>query len=62
MCRSNWTSILSSTTTLPDIPRSGRWLAGRGRSHTHFAPTYASWLSQVERFFSSRNAMLSRSD
>ena len=27
------------------------WLARRPRWHTHFIPTYSSWLNQVERFF-----------
>ena len=28
-----------------------RWLATRPRYHVHFAPTYASWLNQVEIWF-----------
>ena len=28
------------------------WLARRPRYHLHFTPTYASWLNQVERWFS----------
>ena len=27
------------------------WLAKRPRYHVHYAPTYASWLNQVERWF-----------
>ena len=27
------------------------WIARRPRFHLHFAPTYASWLNQVERWF-----------
>jgi transposase len=27
------------------------WLAERPRFHVHYTPTYASWLSQVERWF-----------
>jgi transposase len=29
-----------------------RWLAARPRFHVHFTPTSASWLNQVERWFS----------
>jgi transposase len=29
-----------------------RWFARRPRYHLHFTPTSASWLNQVERFFS----------
>ena len=29
-----------------------RWLATRPRFHVHFTPTSASWLNQVERWFS----------
>ena len=29
-----------------------RWLARRPRFHVHFTPTSASWITQVERFFS----------
>ncbi len=29
-----------------------RWLVPRPRYHVHFTPTYASWLNQVERWFS----------
>ena len=29
-----------------------RWLASRPRFHVHFSPTSASWLNQVERWFS----------
>ena len=32
-------------------PKVRAWLARRPRWHTHFTPTYASWLNQVERFF-----------
>ena len=32
-------------------PKVRAWLARRPRWHIHFTPTYASWLSQVERFF-----------
>jgi transposase len=32
-------------------PKVRAWLARRPRWHIHFAPTYASWLNQVERFF-----------
>ncbi len=28
-----------------------RWLTKRPRFHTHFTPTYASWLNLVERLF-----------
>lgn len=28
------------------------WLAKRPRFHVHYTPTYASWLNQVERWFS----------
>jgi putative transposase len=27
------------------------WLARHGRFHSHYTPTYASWLNQVERWF-----------
>ena len=27
------------------------WIAKRPRLHLHFTPTYASWLTQVERWF-----------
>ena len=33
-------------------PRVKRWLAARPRFHVHFTPTYASWLNQVEIWFS----------
>jgi putative transposase len=29
-----------------------RWLLKRPHWHLHFSPTHASWLNQVERFFS----------
>jgi transposase len=29
-----------------------RWLAARPRYHVHYTPTYASWLNQVEIWFS----------
>jgi transposase len=29
-----------------------RWLAVRSRFHVHFTPISASWLNQVERWFS----------
>lgn len=31
--------------------RTRAWLARHPRFHTHFTPTYSSWLNQVERFF-----------
>ncbi|HRT97103.1 MAG TPA: IS630 family transposase [Planctomycetota bacterium] len=33
-------------------PKVRRWLAARPRYHLHFTPTYASWLNQVETWFS----------
>ena len=27
------------------------WLAKRPRYHVHYTPTYATWISQVERWF-----------
>ena len=33
-------------------PKVKAWLAQRPRFHIHFTPTYASWLNQVERWFS----------
>jgi putative transposase len=32
-------------------PKVRAWLAARPRFHTHYTPTYASWLNQVERWF-----------
>jgi putative transposase len=32
-------------------PKVRAWLATHPRFHTHFTPTYASWLNQVERWF-----------
>lgn len=32
-------------------PKVRTWLAQRPRYHTHFVPTYSSWLNQVERWF-----------
>ena len=32
-------------------PKVRAWLAQRPRWHTHFVPTYSSWLDQVKRFF-----------
>jgi hypothetical protein len=46
-----WTCTSSSTTTPPTSPRRCAWLAARPRYHTHFTPTYTSWLNQVERWF-----------
>jgi transposase len=34
------------------MPKVKRWFARRPRYHLHFTPTSASWLNQVERFFS----------
>ena len=33
-------------------PKDARWFARHPRYHVHFTPTSASWLNQVERFFS----------
>ena len=33
-------------------PKVIRWFVRRPRYHLHFTPTSASWLNQVERFFS----------
>ncbi|MBB2930787.1 transposase [Paraburkholderia silvatlantica] len=33
-------------------PKVRAWLARHMRYHTHFTPTYSSWLNQVERWFS----------
>jgi len=33
-------------------PKVRRWLAARPRYHVHYTPTYASWLNQVEIWFS----------
>lgn len=33
-------------------PKRDRWLAGHPNVHFHFTPTYASWLNQVEIWFS----------
>lgn len=33
-------------------PKVRRWLAARPRYHVHYTPTYASWLNQVEVWFS----------
>lgn len=33
-------------------PKVRRWLAARPRYHVHYTPTYASWLNQVETWFS----------
>ncbi len=33
-------------------PKVRAWLAKRPRYHLHYTPTYASWLNQVERWFS----------
>ena len=40
-------------------PRDDRWLRGHPNVHFHFTPTYASWLNQVECWFSilSRRAL-----
>ena len=39
------------------------WLANHPRFHLHFAPTYSSWINQVERFFGFITAdLLQRSD
>ncbi len=32
-------------------PKVRTWLAQRPRFHTHYTPTYSSWLNQVERWF-----------
>jgi len=32
-------------------PKVKAWMAARPRWHSHFIPTYSSWLNQVERFF-----------
>jgi hypothetical protein len=32
-------------------PPIAKWLAAHPRFHTHFTPTYSSWLNQVERWF-----------
>jgi putative transposase len=32
-------------------PKVRTWLAKRPRYHTHYTPTYSSWLNQVERWF-----------
>src|SRR5207245_5369673 len=34
------------------VPKGARWFARHPRYHVHFTPTSASWLNQVERFFS----------
>jgi transposase len=34
------------------VPKVARWFARHPRYHVHFTPTSASWLNQVERFFS----------
>ena len=33
-------------------PKQDRWLARHNNVHLHFTPTYASWLNQVECWFS----------
>ena len=33
-------------------PKHGRWLARHKNVHLHFVPTHASWLNQVEVWFS----------
>jgi transposase len=39
------------------------WLARHPRFHLHYAPTYSSWINQVERFFAYITAdLLQRSD
>lgn len=40
-------------------PKEDRWLAAHPRVHFHFTPTHASWLNQIEIFFSilSRQAL-----
>ncbi len=40
-------------------PKHARWLAGHPRVHSHFTPTRASWLKQIESWFSilSRSAL-----
>ena len=34
------------------VPKVARWFVRHPRYHVHFTPTSASWLNQVERFFS----------
>ncbi len=33
-------------------PKHDRWLARNGNVHFHFTPTHASWLNEVEVWFS----------
>ena len=42
-------------------PAISRWFARHPRFHVHFTPTYASWINQVERWFSAlENRQLKR--
>jgi transposase len=42
----------SSTTSRPHKPKGDTWLARHKNVHFHFTPTHASWLNQVEIWFS----------
>ncbi len=45
-----WKVLLTSmSVTGPHLVR--RWIAARPRHHTHYTPTYASWMNQVEIWF-----------
>ena len=43
--------LVMDNNTTQRTPRIKAWLARRPPWHVHFAPTSASWLNQVERWF-----------
>jgi putative transposase len=45
------TSIWSWTIMRPKTPAIRKCLVGHPRWHTHFTPTAASWINQMQRFF-----------
>jgi len=45
-----WHVILDNLST--HKPKHDRWLAGHPNVHFHFTPTHASWLNQIEIWFS----------
>jgi len=65
-CCEKWTTACSALTYCENrdgihkTPLIGNWFAKRRRFHVHFTPTYASWLSLVERWFALLTTQLRR--
>ena len=55
--------LVCDDSATPKHPTITAWLDKHPRFHVHFAPTYSSWINQVERFFAFVTAdLLQRSD